>query len=81
MATSLLAGGPELRRLVVGLAGDGQGTVRSEDGGATWAGLGSPAIGRVEALTGDPAGGSTPPPTGGSGASPASAAGLPPATP
>ena len=57
VATSLLAGDSELRRLVVGLAGSGQGTVRSEDGGATWAGLGSPAIGRVAALAGDPAGG------------------------
>jgi hypothetical protein len=56
VATSLLAGEPEVRRLVVGLAGDGRGTVRSEDGGATWAGLGSPAIGRVDALAGDPAG-------------------------
>jgi ligand-binding sensor domain-containing protein len=56
VATSLLAGDPEVRRLVVGLAGSGQGTLRSEDGGATWAGLGSPAIGRVDALAGDPAG-------------------------
>ena len=70
--TSLLAGNPEVRRLVVGLAGNGQGTLRSEDGGATWAGLGSPAIGRVDALAGDPAGVLYAATDRGSGASPTS---------
>jgi hypothetical protein len=54
VAGTLLAGFPDLRHLVAGLAGTGQGTIRSEDGGATWTVLGDPAIGRVNALAGDP---------------------------